>query len=396
MRGPTRDPLPVALCAVLMLIAAMALPGRAQDRGGESVFSQEEVCRKNYQTGQEYLKNSRLHDAAEAFTEVKEACPGMIDAYLNLGYIQVKLGEFLEAIDTYQDALDQAPENLDIKEAMAQAQASAGEYDDAIPLFLELHELRPEKVDILRHLAVAYKLKGETAEAVMLYNRLIELEAADALMVSEAGRLALESKLYLPAVTFYKKLFDFNPNDVSTLHILGGYYYKIEFYEEAAPYYEKILEIAPDHARALLYHKLLADCLKRAGNLADAIAHYEYILEAEPGEERNYFNLADALAKTGAFEPATNVIRRGLEKFPGDGMLYYVWGVLDDQMGRDHEAHKRFVDAIRSYELAKVHFQKVIDSGDPTYSKYAKRQTELMDQRVERVRVMQEKQEMGQ
>ncbi|MCK4303707.1 MAG: tetratricopeptide repeat protein [Candidatus Eisenbacteria sp.] len=385
-----------ALCVGGILSAFLMSSAMAQSKDAKAIFSQEELCEKSYQTGLEYLKNCQLRDAAEAFTEVKEACPDMIDAYLNLGAIEVQLKEYMRAIDTYQDALDQDADNLDVKEAMAYALSCAGELDDAAVMYLELHEARPQKTDIIRNLAFVYKQKGLIAEAVMLYNRLIELGAADPTMVSEAGRLALEQKLYLPAITFYKKLYEYNQKDVNTLSILGGYYFKIKFYDQAVGYYDKILELEQDSDQTLQYHKIRAACLKSIKEHARAAEDYEYVLAQEPSSVANYCNLIFVYKNLRNFEKAVATVKRGLEVDPNAGCLYYGWGLTLEGQGKSHEKRKRFEDAIDSYKAAKGKFQRVIDLDDPTYARYARKQLERMDLLIERVKKLQEREEMNQ
>lgn len=389
--------LPAALAIGSFLLALCVLPPAIAQRrdSGSDIFSHEELCRKDFQTGQEYLKNRRLADAAEAFSAVVEACPDMIDAYLNLGLIQVQMKQYMEAIDTYQDALDEDDGNLDVQEALAYALSSAGELDDAIDLYLELREARPEKTDLLRNLVFVYKQKGLVAEAIMLYNKLLELGTDDPLMVSEAGSLALEKKLFLPAVTFYKKLYQHNPEDINTLSILGGYYFKTKFYKEAIEYYNKILEVAPENPNALMHHQVRGLCFKNIGEYEKAAEDFEYVVSKRPDDVFNFCNLAFIYKDAGLYDRAIETVRRGLERHPSGGCLYYAWGLALEGRGSSLGKGKRFKEAIDSFEEAKVKFQKVIDLGDAHFGSTAKQQLARMDGQIERVISMQEKEEMG-
>ncbi len=381
--------------AVPAAVLGLFLGGSGAWAQGDVVFSQEEICKQKYQTGLEYMKNQRLHDAAAAFSEVKEACPSMVDAYLNLGFIQTQLSQYTEAIATFEDALDQDPQNLDIKEAMAFALSSAGELDDAEEMYLDLHEARPEKSEIMKNLAFVYEKKGKVAEAIMLYNRLVELGHNDPNMVSQAGQLALNEKLFFPAVTFYSKLYEYNPENIGTLGILGGYYYKIRFKGQAIPYYEKILELEPDHEQALLFHKILVDCYKSTKQWEKSAEHAEYVLSQEPDNTDNYYNLGSTYKDAGNLGKAIETIRRGLEIDPNAGSLWYLWGTVMEAEGRTFENRKRYDDAIDSYEEAKEKFQRVIDLNDPRFGRYARQQLDRMDQLIERVYKLKERDEMG-
>jgi len=381
--------------AAAAVVLALMLGGQSILAQGGAVFSQEEICKTKFQTGQEYLRNQRLHDAAAAFSEVKEACPKMLDAYLNLAYIQTQLGQYVEAIATCEDALDQDPGNLDIKESMAFALSSSGELDEAIELYLELHQARPEKPEIMRNLAFVYEKKGLVAEAIMLYNRLVELGQSDPVMMAQAGRMALDQKLFFPAVTFYRELYESNPGDVATLGILGGYYYKIKFYGDAIPHYEKILELAPDHAQALLYHKILIDCYKRTKQFDLAIPHAEHVISQEPSNAENNCNLATIYKDAKNAAKAVEAIRRGLAVDERADCLWYTWGmVMMDLEATTLGNMKRYDEAIATYEEAKRAFERVVGLNG-RYAPYAKQQIERLDQLIERMYLLKERDASG-
>lgn len=386
----TRGARGIVTLVLLALVGVFA--AQAQDDAGQ-IFSQEEVCRKDFQTGQEYLKNRRLSEAAQSFTAVVEACPDMIEAYLNLGSIQVQMRDYEEAIDTYYDALDEDPGNLDAKEGLAYALSSSGELDEALELYLELRQERPEKTDILLNLAFIYRQKDLVAESIMLYNRLLELEAAGAQMISEAGSMALQKKLFLPAVTFYKKLYDSNPNDINTLSILGGYYFKIKFYAEAVEYYDKIFEIAPDNPNVLMHHQIRGLCLKSIEEYARAAEDYEYVVAQKPEDVFNFCNLSFIYKDAGLHRQAIDTVRRGLEVHPGGGCLYYAWGQALEVWSDNLTKEKRFEEAIQRFREAKEKFQRVIDIGDEHFGNAARQQLERMDAKIERTYALQDKEQ---
>jgi len=385
----------LAFLVCLVAVQIAVTPAAAQDRGSQSALSQEESCRVKFQEGVDYQNSRRLDQAREAFDEVRETCPDMIDAYLKLGLILVQLKEYMEAIDVYEDALDRDPENLDLKEAMAYALSSAGELEDAIELYLELYRARPENTSLLRNLAFVYKQQNMVPEAVTLYNRLIELGEEDPQLVSEAGRLALQNNLYLAAVGFYQKLYEYDPNNVSTLHILGGYYWKIKFFEQVIPYYDKILAIEPDHAQALTYHKILGECRRKTKDFDAAAEDSLWVLEHEPENASNYTMLARIYKDAKNHAKAIEIINRALKKWPNSAETYYWWGSALEVEGKALEAQKKYDEAINSFNKAKEKFQKVIDMNDLTYSGHAKKQLPRMDALIERTKMLIERSEQN-
>ena len=319
----------------------------------------------------------------------------MLEAFLNLGDIQVRLRQYQEALETFRDALDQDPGNLDVQEHLAFALSSAGDLDEALAIYEELRKARPDKPEILRNLAFVYQQEGRVAEAIMLYTKLVEMDQATAQMVSQAGRLALDNHLYLPAVTFYKKLYEYNPNDVSTLHILGGYYFQIGFYDEALFYYDKLLEQDLTEEQALLYHKYRAYSRNKTKQYLKAAEDYEYLITQEPDDVSHHCNLAFAYRDAGELDKALATVKASVANHPQAGCIYYAWGVTLLARAREDENGKRYQQAIDTYREAKPKFEKVMQLADKNYGKAAQDQLARIDQLIERAGKLLEKQTAG-
>lgn len=393
-RTMTRGLRTLAYVGLVVAAVAVCRPAGAQG-GAPEVFSQEEICRRKFQEGLQYKNNQQLSQAEQSFAEVKEACPSVIEAYLYLGEVQVRLKKYLEAIDVYRDALDQDPGNLDVQEALAFALSSAGEMEEALDLYLELNRARPDKPEILKNLAFVFQKRGAVPEAIMLYNRLIEMDQADPRTVSEAGRLALDNKLFLPAVTFYKKLYEFDPRNTSTLHILAGYYFQIKFYTEAARYYDELLALPLEDAQALNYHKYRGYCRNRTGNYLGAAEDYRFLIEKEPDDVTHLCNLAFALRDGGKTDEAMAAVRQGLAAHPDAGCLYYAWGVALSAQGDALVNQKRYQEGVAVYNDAKARFQRVVDLRDSLYGKSAGDQLGRMDSLIDIANKKAEKDKLG-
>jgi len=383
----------VVWAGVLLLAAGLGLASRAPAQKKETgeIFSHEEMCQRRYQEGIQYRNNQQYQEAAARFSEVKEACPEMIDAHLNLGDIQVRLRQYQEALDTFRDALDQDPGNLDVKEHLAFALSSAGDFDEALGLYQELREARPDRPEILRNLAFVFQQKGMIAEAIMLYTKLVEMDQANAQTVSDAGRLALDKQLFLPAVTFYRKLYEFNPNDASTLHILGGYYFQIKFYEDALFYYDKLLAQELPEDRAITYHKYRAFCRNKVKQFLPAAEDYAFLVEKEPADVSHVCNLAFSYSDGKRPDQALAAVRAGLAQHPDAGCLYYAWGVTLLGQAREREGGKRYAEAIQSYGEARGKFERVVALGDRNYGEASRKQIEAIDQLIERATKLMER-----
>jgi tetratricopeptide (TPR) repeat protein len=339
---------------ILLLGFAATLGAYAQ----QEVFSTEEICRKNYQTGIEYKKNLKYRDAQEFFTLVVETCPEMLEAYLQLGWIQTHLEAYEDAIDTYERGLEVAPRNLDLKEGLAYALGAAGQLDRSIRLYQEILDEDPSRTQIFRNLAFLYEKQGKWVEAFMMYKKALAASPDDTELLRNLARKALDQKLYLEAMNLYEKLYEALPEDLGVLRILGYFYYKVHLPEKAIPIYRKVLEREPESPTSLFEHKVLALCLKQAKRPQEAAEEYEYIIQKEPEKLENYYNLAFMYIDMGAFDKAEATVERGLQQDPTYVCLHYARGKSYEARAEAAEKAEDFDSAIAWYEKAAAAFQK--------------------------------------
>lgn len=369
--------------AALILLAGAATPIAAQDE----VFSTEELCRKNYQTGMEYKKNLKYQDAEEFLTLVVETCPDKLEAYLNLGEVQRFLEKYMDAIDTYDRALEIEPRNLDVQEALAYTYGASGDLDESIRLYQKILDVDPEREGVYQNLAFLYEKQGKWPEALMMYKKVLARNPDKTDVLQKIARTALDHKLYLEAMNLYEKLYAAMPEDIGVLRILGYFYYQVKLYESAVPIYQTILEREPDSPSSLFEMKILAICLKEAGRPGEAAEVYERIIEREPENLQNYYNLAFMYIDLRDFGKAQDAIQRGLSQDPNYVCLYYAWGKIHENQAKVSDDAERFDEAVGLFGKAKEKYQKCAGSGafcSSTCQREIERQDALIDRTAKR------------
>ncbi|HVP69650.1 MAG TPA: tetratricopeptide repeat protein [Anaeromyxobacteraceae bacterium] len=114
---------------------------------------------------------------------------------------------------------------------------------------------------------------------------------------------------------------------------------------EAVRYLERALAIDPSDRVA---NANLADALRRAGRIEEAIARYRVALRQEgPDDAMVHSNLGVALMTAGKLDEAESHFRSALAVDPGYVAAHYDLGVLFATEGRDPEAVVEYREAVR-------------------------------------------------
>ena len=346
--------------AAIVLAPLFLAPPLGSAGAQDQVFSTEEICRKNFQTGLEYKKNLKYQDAEEFFTLVMETCPDRLDAYLNLGEVQRNLQKYDDAIETYERALEVEPRNLDVKEALAYTLGAAGNLEASIAQYKSLLDEDPERTGVYQNLAFLYEKQGSWPEAFMMYKKVLAEDPGNTELLSKVARMALDNKLYLEAMNLYESLYAAQPEDLGVLRILGFFYYQVKLHDNAVPIYQKVLAVEPDSPSSLFEKKILAICFKNSGRPAEAASVTEEIIDSEPNIMENYYNLAFAYIDLGDWSKAVGAIQRGLEQDPSYHCLYYAWGKVHESHAKKADEAERFDEAVELFGKAKSQFQKCV------------------------------------
>lgn len=373
--------------ASVLALFAVVVGGWGSVSAQDEVFSTEELCRKNYQTGMEYKKNLKYQDAEEFLTLVVETCPDKLEAYLNLGEVQRFLEKFTDAIDTYDRALEIEPRNLDVQEALAYTYGASGDLEESIHLYKKILDVDPERDGVYQNLAFLYEKQGKWPEALMMYKNVLARSPDNVDVLQKSARTALDNKLYLEAMNLYEKLYEARPDDIGILRILGYFYYQVKLYERAVPIYQSILEREPDGPSSLFENKILALSLKESGRPGEAAEVFERIIEREPENLQNYYNLGWMYIDLGDYGKAQDAIQRGLEQDPTYLCLYYTWGKIFENQGKSADESDRFDEAVTFFGRAKEKYQRCAGSGafcSSACQKEIDRQDALIDRTAKR------------
>ena len=383
-----------------LVLAAGSSVAADKKKGQEQEFSVEDLCRKNFQTGQEYLKNQRYLDAKESFTLVVEACPEDADAHRQLGLTCLTMREYALAAESFEKARALRPDDPDLKVNLAIAYSYlARNYqtmaDKALSLYLEVLESDPTRAAVFQNVGQIYAGQGKMPESIMMNMQALTLsgDTAEVELPEPQGRDWLTAKVFPQAYTFFKNRTERDTTDLGSLRILAYFYYRTKLWNPAIQAYETILAREPESATAFNEHKILSDALKKAGRFDDAVQHLEYVIEKEPDVMNNYYNLSGYYKDKGDYGRAVAIADKGLARNSNWGCLWYAKGEVKEAQAKARQDAKVYAEAIALYEEAKGFFSRAV--GDSQCGANGAKQVERQDALIKRVQAIRDKDEQN-
>ncbi len=197
--------------------------------------------------------------------------------------------------------------------------------------------------------------------------------ATDPSIVSR-GPSGAESKALAEMELNLKKAVESEPQSFETNHSIGEFYIHVSKLTEAIPYLEKAYALNPSdyvnaydlaladfetqnyaaarrQIRSMLQrqdaaelHNLLAEVEEKSGNYVEAANQYELAAHMEPSE-KNIFDWGLELLRHQTLEPAIEVFRHGVERYPGSAKTWIGYGTALYSRGIYDEAVKAFSQA---------------------------------------------------
>jgi hypothetical protein len=114
--------------------------------------------------------------------------------------------------------------------------------------------------------------------------------------------------------------------------------------QEAVGHYERAVRIQPDYTEA---QNNLGLALVQLGRLQEAIGHYEQALRINPDDAPVHNNLGAALRRQGRLQEAIGHYEQAVRLKPDFAEAHYNWGVALEQAGRVQEAIGHYEQSLR-------------------------------------------------
>lgn len=257
-------------------------------------------------------------------------------------------------------------EDLDRSFKQAVSLYESGKYPEAAAQLEKLVREVPESFEVQELLGLVYSAQSKDARATQFLKKAVSLQPRSApARTSLAMNLVRLGKNEL-ATEQFREAVELDPRGFETNHNLGEALARSSKVAEATPYLEKAAQIEPssyDNAYdlALAYlqtgrladarrmiqslmelkdtpelHNLLADVDEKDSKFVEAANEYEAAARMEPTES-NLFDWGGELLLHRTLDPAVEVFKQGVERYPasqrmavGLGMALFARGNYDD------------------------------------------------------------------
>ena len=161
---------------------------------------------------------------------------------------------------------------------------------------------------------------------------------------SERGQFDLAKKRYFEALGTRPNYTEAHHNLAVALQSQNKLDGRPERLAEAIDHYQTVIQLDPEHAQA---HYNLAVALQAQGKLAEAIIRYERSVQLQPEHAEAHNNLGRALQVDGKLEDAIRHYRQAIRIRPDYGGAHYNLGVALRIKGQINEAIEHYQKAVQ-------------------------------------------------
>ncbi len=132
----------------------------------------------SYRNGLNSLWLGNYESALSFFENAVNQNPTRVEAWIQVGYCNVKQGKNSDAIRAYQQAIKLRPNSVDAHNRLGDAYYYAGSFDKAIESYRQAVRLQPRMAEAYYNLGMAYLEIGDRASAIVQTYVLKSLDTA--------------------------------------------------------------------------------------------------------------------------------------------------------------------------------------------------------------------------
>lgn len=273
--------------------------------------------------GNAALAAGDLREAARCYEQGVLAAPGDPTLRVNLGFVNLELGQFESASERLQQALAlRRRDDTFVHEALyllGRSQAALEKLDDAFRSFEEAARLKPDFTEAVEEAARVLHRLERHAEAATWARRLYELrpEPFTRMLV---GNELLQSGAAGEAAQWLARACADEPSNLEASVLFYGALLKVQRNEEALAEVDRVIGLNGPNA-ALLVNRSVP--LERLGRLDEAVADLEQALALEPGRRDALVNRVTMLLQQVRVRDSVAAAQEALTLYPDDADLHW-------------------------------------------------------------------------
>jgi tetratricopeptide (TPR) repeat protein len=244
-----------------------------------------------YQIASAHQELKEFDLAAEAFKKFIASDPQQpFEAYNRLGFCQMELQQFADAVVSFQEALKGIPDDVNITYKMAQSYEKAGQFEQAAETFYKLAEMSPKDARIYYNTVInmynSAKMPDKAAEAA---NKMVALNPNDPDALFNLGFMLVQMKKFKEAIEILDRVIELTP-EMEYAHLNKGFsLYSLKQYKNAIQAYTNTVELFPENADAWMFLGMSYMQIKSWHMAVDPL---NKSMELRPKSGNAYYNLA--------------------------------------------------------------------------------------------------------
>ncbi|MGE0199735.1 MAG: tetratricopeptide repeat protein [Candidatus Melainabacteria bacterium] len=225
------------------------------------------------------LFENKTSEAAKALETFLVKYPAHLEARRLYANTLLAAQQFSQAASAYEtlrrDFPDQFTDYLNYAKALNRSEAS----DKAVPVLQEALQKNGARADLFSEMGLANVNLGQDQLAIQNYTNALKQDPKRIELWIDLGNLYQSRQKYTLAIEAYKKYLEKDPSNLAVQHNLALAFLENKQYNIAQAMLGDLLKSATDESNRYLLQKELAYTYQAQGNLTQAIARYETLLD---------------------------------------------------------------------------------------------------------------------
>lgn len=230
------------------------------------------------------------------------------DAWNNIGYCYVELGDYERALMAIRKAISCNNKNINYYENMARVFIKQNKLDKVIDLLKEVISLGIDTSRTHSQIGDIYRIRGNISLAEYHFRKALEMDKNNIGNYTDLGEILIMKGQLQEAESIFKSAFELDRNNIRVLHGLARVSGKKE-------YIKVILESEKVSSNRFMD---MGNDWARMGDFQTAILFYERTLKLDPNNIDALINMSTCYAELGNYDSAFIGYRSALSRRPND------------------------------------------------------------------------------
>jgi len=257
-----------------------------------------------------------------------------LDRQFQAAVAQYNAGQFAEAADQLEKLLPETPQSFDVHELLGLVYAAESQDAKALEHLETAVRLKPNSAAARTNLAANLSHAGKSELAIKQLQKALALEPRNFDANHNLGELYIQSGKIADAIPYLEKAQSIDPSSYDNGYDLAQAYSLTGRLSQARQLIQSLVR-QKDTGEL---HSLLAHVEEKDGKFLAAANEYQTAAHLDPSED-NLFDWGGELLVHRTYDPATEVFRQGIQRYPnsprmriGLGMALYSKGNYEESI----------------------------------------------------------------